>query len=393
MRVILIVLDSLGVGALPDADLYNDSGSNTLGHIATHVEGGINLPRLAQMGLGNILPVHGVGPVEESLASYGKSGFISAGKDTITGHWELTGIHLKEAFPVFPKGFPPALMDVFTEVIGTKTLGNKVASGTEIMAELGEVHVKTGYPIVYTSADSVFQIAAHEGRVPIETLYAWCRKARDILVDEWGVSRVIARPFTGEPGSFQRTARRRDFSLPPPQDTLLDNLIKGGKNVQAVGKVSEIFAGRGITQKHKTTSNQHGMEITAELTAKEHRAGTLIFTNLVDFDSIYGHRNDIEGYSRALEEFDAWLPTLKKHLHPDDLLIITADHGCDPTWRGTDHTREYVPVLVEGGRLQRGVDLGTLTTLADVGATVAEYLGVCPLENGESFLKRLLVKQ
>jgi phosphopentomutase len=389
MKVILIVVDSLGVGALPDAHLYGDAGSNTLGHIAEYLEGRLALPNLGQMGLGNIIPVRGTPPLPQSSASYGRGMTFSPGKDTITGHWELMGIHLEKALLTFPEGFPPAVIRLFEEAIGRKILGNVVASGTEIITKLGAEHMRTGHPIVYTSADSVFQLAAHEGIVPIETQYQWCQKARQILQGDLAVARVIARPFLGEPGAFFRTPRRKDYSLAPPGKTLLDILTEEGRNVLAVGKIHDIFSGRGITRTFKTSSNQEGILLTEDLTKGIYQEDTLIFTNLVDFDMVYGHRNDVLGYAKALEEFDTGLLSLKKHMQPQDLLIITADHGCDPTHQGTDHTREYVPVLVQGGSVKGGVNLGTLSTLAHVGATVADYFGITLPEKGQSFLKTI----
>ncbi len=390
MRTILVVLDSLGVGALPDAADYNDVGSNTLGNIAASLNGKIKLPQLAEMGIGNIIDIKGIPPVKQPSAAFGKAMTFSPGKDTTTGHWELAGIHLEKPFPVFPSGFPAEVIDKFEKKIGRKSLGNKVASGTEIINELGERHCKTGYPIVYTSADSVFQVAAHENIIPVELLYRWCELARDVLIGEAAVGRVIARPFLGKDAGFVRTVRRKDFSLSPVESTLLDILTLHGREVLTVGKIDDIFAGRGISTKYKTSSNKEGLQATLDL-IKANNQNSFIFTNLVDFDMLYGHRNDVLGYSQALEEFDAWLPSIKKHLREDDLLLITADHGCDPTHPGTDHTREYVPILVTGSFVKtKGLDLGVLTSLADIGATVAEYMQVPDLKNGKSFLKKIL---
>ncbi len=388
MRVILLIVDSLGVGSMPDAANYNDEGSNTLGNIAKHFKGDIKLPYLSNLGMGCIIPIEGVPCVVNPSACYGKGATFSAGKDTTTGHWEIAGIHLKEPFPVFPKGFPLEVIKQFESKIGKEVLGNKAASGTEIIKELGEDHLKTGQPIVYTSADSVFQLAAHEEVVDIETIYEWCKIAREILKGDYDVSRVIARPFIGKPGSFVRTSRRKDFSLAPPEETLLDILIQNDKKVFAVGKISDIFAGKGITKKYKTVSNLEGLKTTRDL-IKENSKDTLIFTNLVDFDMVYGHRNDVKGYKEALEELDTWIPKLKEFLKEDDLLIITADHGCDPTWPGSDHTREYVPILIEGQTINKGVNLGTLDTLADIGATIQEYMNCPPSKNGQSFLSKI----
>ncbi len=390
MRTILIVLDSLGVGALPDAGDYNDVGSNTLGNIAASLNGRIKLPHLAEMGIGNIIDIKGISPVMQPSAVFGKAMTFSPGKDTTTGHWELAGIHLEKPFPVFPEGFPAEVINKFEKKIGRKSLGNKVASGTVIINELGEMHCQTGYPIVYTSADSVFQVAAHGDIVPVELLYSWCELARDMLTGEVAVGRVIARPFLGKPAAFVRTARRKDFSLSPVENTLLDMLTLHGREVLAVGKINDIFAGRGISKKYKTSSNKEGLQATLDL-IKGNNQNSFIFTNLVDFDMLYGHRNDVLGYSQALEEFDTWLPEIKKHLRKDDLLLITADHGCDPTHPGTDHTREYVPVLGTGSLVKKiGLDLGVLTSLADIGATVAEHMQVPALKNGKSFLKEIL---
>ncbi len=389
MKVVLIVVDSLGVGALPDAHLYKDAGSNTLGNIARCLEGRLSLPHLARMGLGNIIPIQGILPRHDCTASYGRAATISPGKDTVTGHWELMGIQVEKPLQTFPGGFPPAVTEPFEKAIGRNILGNVAASGTQVIALWGEEHLESGRPIVYTSADSVFQIAAHEEIVPPDTLYQWCQIARDLLQGDLAVARVIARPFRGVPGAFARTPRRRDFTLPPPGETLLDRLEAAGKQVLAVGKIHDIFAGRGITEKYKTSSNLEGIMATKELISRDYPGDAFIFTNLVDFDMKFGHRNDVDGYARALEEFDAFIPSLKKHLKSRDLLIITADHGCDPTHQGTDHTREYVPLLVEGESVKKGVNLGTLNSLSHIGATIAAYFGIPPLKNGQSFLNKL----
>lgn len=385
-RVILIVLDSVGIGALPDAGAYGDAGSNTLVNIA-RVVGGLKLPHLERLGLGNIAGIKGVPPQDSPAGAYGKMAERSAGKDTTTGHWELSGVILEKPFPVYPQGFPTEIIKSFEESIGRKTLGNKAASGTAIIEELGEEHMKTGYPIVYTSADSVFQIAAHEEIIPLEELYGMCRLARKLLTGEHAVGRVIARPFVGSPGSFQRTANRHDFSLKPPGDTILDLLDSSGCRVQAVGKIEDIFAGQGITEAVHTSGNQDGMEKTLELMRRP--GGGFVFANLVDFDMLYGHRNNPQGYAGALEEFDRRLPDFLAALRDDDMLIITADHGCDPTTSSTDHSREYVPLLVYGRLLRSGVNLGIRETFSDIAATLAEIFGV-KIGAGKSFLQEIL---
>ncbi|MDA8212080.1 MAG: phosphopentomutase [Clostridia bacterium] len=385
-RVILIVMDSAGVGELPDAEQYGDMGSNTLGNISRAV-GGLELPNMGRLGLGNILPLEGVPAMKSPAGAFGKLAEQSAGKDTTTGHWEIAGIILERPFPTYPHAFPPELIAEYERLIGRKTLGNKVASGTAIIDELGRQHMETGYPIVYTSADSVFQIAAHEEVIPINELYRFCQIARDMLVGEHAVGRVIARPFTGQPGSFKRTERRHDYSLTPPQDTLLDIIRAAGLEVMAVGKIKDIFAQRGVTRHKPAKNNADGMDKTLEFMAQGD-AG-LIITNLVDFDMVYGHRNNAAGYAGALREFDTRLPGVMERLQEDDMLVITADHGCDPTTQSTDHSREYVPVLVYGSQVQGGVNLGTRETFADLGATVAEALGQ-KLPTGKSFLREIL---
>ncbi len=371
-RAIVIVLDSMGAGECADSCLYGDQGSNTLAHTALAV-GGLDLPHLQELGLGNIIDIKGVPPVDLPRAAYGKMQEKSPGKDTTTGHWELMGLVLKQAFPTYPNGFPPALINAFERRIGRKTLGNIVASGTEIIKELGPAHMRTGYPIVYTSADSVFQIAAHEEVIPLETLYQYCRMARDILTGEHAVGRVIARPFIGEPGSFVRTANRHDFSY-EPDTTLLDHIKSSGQTVIGVGKIKDIFAGHGISESYPTVDNQDGIDKILKNLNRDFRG--LLFANLVDFDQLYGHRNDPDGYARALEEFDQRLPEILALLNPQDCLIITADHGCDPTTSSTDHSREYVPLLVYGQEIKSAVSLGCRESFADVAATLADYLGV-----------------
>lgn len=371
-RAIVIVLDSMGAGECADSCLYGDQGSNTLAHTALAV-GGLNLPHLQKLGLGNIIDIKGVPPVDLPRAAYGKMQEKSPGKDTTTGHWELMGLVLEQAFPTYPDGFPPELISEFERHIGRKTLGNVVASGTEIIKELGLTHMRTGYPIVYTSADSVFQIAAHEEIIPLETLYQYCRIARNILQGEHAVGRVIARPFIGKPGSFVRTANRHDFSR-EPDTTVLDHIKINGQMVIGVGKINDIFAGRGISESYPTVDNQDGINKILEILQRDFNG--LAFANLVDFDQLYGHRNDPDGYARALEEFDQRLPEILDLLSSEDWLIITADHGCDPTTSSTDHSREYVPLLVYGPGVKSGINLGCRESFADVAATLAEYLEV-----------------
>jgi phosphopentomutase len=384
-RVIIIVLDSLGVGAMPDAGDYGDEGSDTLGNMARSL-GGLCLPNLEALGLGNIGDFPGIFSRPVCNASYGKMAEASAGKDTTTGHWEMMGIRLEHPFPLYPHGFPPEVIEPFMKAVGTGILGNKAASGTEIIKELGEEHLRTGFPIVYTSADSVFQIAAHKDVIPLEKLYAMCEAARRILTGIHGVGRVIARPFTGPPGSFTRTHERRDFSLVPPDDTLLDIAKKHGCPVVGIGKIEDIFAGRGLTEAVHTVDNLDGMVKT--LAAMERVERGIIFTNLVEFDMLYGHRNDPAGYYKALREFDAWLPEATGALSLGDMFIITADHGCDPTTPSTDHSREYVPLIVCGPGFKGGVDLGVRESFSDLGATAAEHLGVA-IKRGKSFLREI----
>jgi phosphopentomutase len=385
-RFIWIVLDSVGIGAMPDAAAFGDPpGADTLGNIARLR--GLKLPNLERLGIGCIKPLAGIAAVPQPAACYGRCTLASPGKDTTTGHWEMVGIHLAKPFPLYPHGFPPVIMDEFERRIGRRSLGNKPASGTEIIRELGEEHMRTGSPIVYTSADSVFQVAAHEEVIPLWELYKICETAREILTGPNEVGRVIARPFIGEPGSFKRTANRHDYAVPPPKGMLLDLLAARGIRVDSVGKIFDAFLGRGIERSAKTTGNADGMAKTLE-TVKDASAG-LIFVNLVDFDQQYGHRNDAAGYGRALEEFDAWLPEFEAALTPGDLAIFTADHGCDPTVPGTDHTREYVPLLAFGPGAKAGRDLGIRASLSDIGQTVAENFGV-RLEHGASFLKEIL---
>ena len=370
---------------MPDAADYGDAGSDTIGNIARVRP--LRLPHLQRLGLANIRPIEGIAPEANPAACYGKAALASPGKDTTTGHWEMVGIHLKRPFPLYPTGFPPEVMDEFERRTGRKSLGNIPASGTEIIAQLGEKHMRTGRPIVYTSADSVFQIAAHEEVIPLAELYRMCEIAREILRGPHEVGRVIARPFVGTPGAFRRTGNRHDYAVPPPQGMLLDRLAERGVTVASVGKIYDVFLGRGIGPHVKTKTNADGMDKTLEM--MDAVGSGLIFTNLVDFDMLYGHRNDVEGYARALEEADAWIPRLIEKLRPSDLAIFTADHGCDPTTPSTDHSREYVPVLAFGPGARQGVNLGTLASLADMGQTIAENFGA-RLLHGATFLPSIL---
>jgi phosphopentomutase len=381
-RVIVIVLDSVGVGELPDAAEYGDQGSNTLGNISRRVR--LQIPTLHAFGVSRIVELAGLPPVEAPIAAYGRMAEHSPGKDSVTGHWELMGLGLDHAFPLFPHGFPADVIAEFERRIGRKSLANTVASGTVIIEELGAEHMATGSPIVYTSADSVFQIAAHESIIPLPELYRECEIAYELLVDGIGLGRVIARPFIGQPGSFQRTSNRRDFAIPPPAETVLDRLKAAGLPVVAVGKIEDLFARHGMTESVHTTSDDDGMDHVERAMAKTHNG--LIFANLVDFDTVYGHRNNVEGYAMNLERFDARLSELLPQLRPDDLLILTADHGNDPTTPSTDHAREYVPVLAYGQRVRAGADIGTRTTFADLGQTLADIFGVGPTSHGTSFL-------
>jgi len=349
-RVILVVLDSVGIGALPDAEEYGDLGANTLVHIAEKMHG-LDLPKLEKLGLGKITPVPGLEGDISAIASYGKMAEASKGKDTTTGHWELSGIILEEPFPTYPNGFPAEIIDKFKEDIGRDILGNRAASGTKIIEELGKEHMDTGKPIVYTSADSVFQVAAHEDIIPIEELYDICKKARNILRGEHAVGRVIARPFIGKPGNFKRTDRREDFSLEPIAPTMLDKIVASGQFVYGVGKIIDIFAGKGISKSNHTVDNMDTVDAMLDY-LKEMKEG-LLFANLVEFDMTYGHRRDVEGYDQALIDFDNRLPEIIDSMNDSDVLIITADHGCDPTFKGTDHTREYVPLLIYGENIKK----------------------------------------
>lgn len=388
-RVVLIILDSVGIGALPDARLYGDEGANTIAHIAQKA-GGLNLPNMQRLGLGNITNITGVPPTRSGpLCFYGKMSERSAGKDTTTGHWEMAGIVLDEPFKLYGKGFPPEIIDEFKASIKSDILGNYAASGTKIIKVLGGEHVKTGKPIVYTSADSVFQIAAHEEVIPLEKLYEICKIARGIC-DKHSISRVIARPFLGDDANnFYRTPNRRDFSILPPKRTILDMLKAAGENVIGIGKIEDIFAKKGVSLAIHTKNNSDGMQKIDEC-MKKYTSG-LIFTNLIEFDMLYGHRNDAKGYARALEEFDSWLGGMMGRLTKSDLLIITADHGCDPTMEeSTDHTREYVPLLVYYSGNTKGDSLGVRNSFCDVAKTIAQVFDISEDICGKSFLDEII---
>jgi len=385
-RVILIVLDSVGIGELPDAALYKDEGTNTVLHIFE--KRGLNVPNMLKLGLGNIEGLEKLGKEANPVGAYGRMKEKSKGKDTTTGHWEMSGVILDKAFPTYPNGFSDEIIEEFKQKAGLDgILANTVASGTEIIKEYGEEHIKTGYPIIYTSADSVFQVAAHEEYFGLERLYKVCEVAREMLVGENAVGRVIARPFIGEPGDFQRTRNRKDYALDPFGKTMLNVIKENGKNVLAVGKIEDIFNGNGITSAVHTISNMDGVDKTLEY--MELKEEGLIFTNLVDFDMMYGHRNDVEGYGKALEEFDARIPEIIEKMEEDDVLIITADHGCDPTTKGTDHTREHVPILIYGPKVHSGKNIGTRESFSDLAETILDILEVPNLGVGESFKKNI----
>jgi phosphopentomutase len=386
-RVILIVFDSVGCGELPDAGDYGDTGSDTLGNISRRIP--LSVPNLRRLGLTRVSTVARLGSEPDPVGGFGRMAESSPGKDSVTGHWELTGLVLERAFPVFPSGFPRELMDEFERRIGRGTLGNKAASGTVILDELGPEHMDTGKPIVYTSADSVFQIAAHEDVVPLAELYRWCEIGYELAGKGMGIGRVIARPFIGSPGAFRRTANRRDFALTPPQRTLLDHIKDAGLPVVAIGKIEDLFAGRGVTSATHTANDDQGID--EVLRAMQTTKRGLIFANLVDFDTQYGHRNDVAGYAANLERMDARVGEVMNQLGPRDLLVVTADHGNDPTTPSTDHAREYVPVFLTGPAIRAGVDLGTRATFADLGQTIAELFAVGPLDHGASFLASILV--
>ncbi|MEN4042392.1 MAG: phosphopentomutase [Anaerolineaceae bacterium] len=388
-RVIVIVLDGVGAGEAPDAALYGDSGSNSLSNTARAV-GGFKLPELEALGFGHITPMLGVAAVAQPGGAYGRMQPVSAGKDSITGHWELMGVHLQQPFPTYPNGFPPEVIDAFTQRTGLAVLGNKAASGTEILIELGEAHMRSGKPIVYTSADSVFQIAAHEEIIPIERLYELCEISRQILQGEHAVGRVIARPFRGASAeTFQRTPRRRDYPLTPAADTVMDKLLRQGRQVRAAGKIDDLFGGRGISHTNHTTDNQSS--IWAMLDYLDAEFEGLLITNLIEFDMIYGHRNDPRGYAAALEAFDRHVPDILRRLRPGDLVMLAADHGVDPTTASTDHSREFSPLLVFGPAVKGGVDLGRRGAYSDVAATIAEVFGLEPPAVGKSFLGEVLL--
>ncbi len=382
-RICLVVLDSAGIGEMPDAAAWGDAGSNTLGHILASRT--VNIPNLRALGLGNITPLKGLEPVQTPAGNYGKCTLKSDGKDTTTGHWEMAGIILKQGFPKFPEGFPPRIINEFvTKAKVPGVLGNIPASGTEIIKELGEEHVRTGKPIVYTSADSVFQIAAHEEVVPIDRLYEMCEIARNILHGDDEVARVIARPFVGETAdTFKRTENRHDYAVPPPSGNLLPLLKDAGFDVVCIGKIASIYDNIGVTEDLTAKNNDQIIDVTIGALRADSRG--IIFSNLVDFDMLYGHRRDVEGYAKALEHFDARLPEMFAALRDDDLLVLTADHGNDPSYPGSDHTREYVPLIAYGKAAKQGVDLGTRQSLSDIGQTIAENFGV-KIEDGVSFL-------
>lgn len=384
-RITLIVLDGAGIGAMPDAPEWGDAGSDTFGHILASRE--VRLPNLQSLGLGNIRPLQGVPPAIQARGSYGRCALRSNGKDTTTGHWEMAGIILDQAFPLYPNGFPKPIIDRFvSEADVPGILGNVPASGTEIIKQLGEEHVNTHKPIVYTSGDSVFQIAAHEQVIPLSRLYQICEIARAILDGEHKVGRVIARPFLGEPGAFYRTENRHDYAVPPPRENLLPTLADEGLDVVCVGKIASIYDSMGVTQDFTAKNNEQSIDQTIKALKDQTRG--LIFSNLVDFDMLYGHRRDTEGYARALEHFDGRLPEIEAAMQPNDLMIITADHGNDPTFPGTDHTREYAPLIVYGKDAKPGVNLGTRASLADIGQTIAENFRL-QLVAGASFLSEV----
>jgi len=387
-RVFLIVLDSAGVGELPDAAAYGDEGSNTF--LALTKSAKLNIPNLTSLGLFDLPTLNCGRSTASPLGAYGYAAEVSAGKDTIVGHWEISGIHTKRAFPVYPDGFPEDLTQSFEKLIGTKTLCGMPYSGTEVIKKYGEEHMRTGYPIIYTSADSVFQIACHTSVYPLEELYAMCEKARRMLKGKHGVARVIARPFAGEPGAFYRTTDRKDYSLTPKGDTILDLVSRAGMDVISVGKIENVFSGRGITEAYHTSGNTEGIEYIKKLQHKDFNG--LCFVNLVDFDMLYGHRNDVDGYAAAMTEFDNALSEIFENMREDDLYIVTADHGCDPSTPSTDHSREYVPIICFGKRVKPGF-IGRRRTYSDIGKTVCEYLGAPPTAHGRSFCNKLFAKR
>ena len=387
-RVIIIVLDGVGAGEAPDASAYGDVGSNSLGNTARAV-GGLHTPNLERIGMGHITPILGVEPVVPTLGAYGKMCPISAGKDSVTGHWELMGVYLTEPFPTYPNGFPPDVVSEFTRLTGLEILGNKPASGTEIIKELGVEHMHTGKPIVYTSSDSVFQIAANEEIIPIDKQYELCLISRKMLTGKHAVGRVIARPFIGsDPSNFKRTLNRRDYPLPPPYDTMMDKFLAAGKKVYGTGKIDDLFGGRGLSGTKHSEDNQSSIQGLLEYLDEDFEG--MIFSNLIEFDMVYGHRNDARGYANALESFDRAIPEIQKKMRPADIAMIVADHGVDPTTPGTDHTREYIPLLVFGSGVKENTDLGTRATFSDVSATLAEIFELQPPRIGTSFLKEIL---
>ena len=385
-RAILVVLDGVGAGANPDAHVYGDDGASSLEHCAQAV-GGLALPNLGSIGIGNITPIKGTPPTDHARGAYGRMAEAAAGKDSTTGHWEMTGVVLQKPLPTYPHGFPPDLVEAFEQAIGRKVIGNKAASGTEIIKELGEEHVRTGFPILYTSADSVFQLAAHQDVIPLRELYHMCEIARQMLTGDNAVGRVIARPFIGTPGSFTRTEHRRDFSLQPLGTTLLDLLKAEGKDVIGLGKIEDLFAGRGLTRRDHTETNSDGMKATLHWLEQDFNG--LLFVNLVEFDMLWGHRRDSEGYAQALRDVDTWFAQVQEVMRPEDAIFFTADHGVDPTYHGTDHTREQVPLLAFGVPVQAGVNLGTRSTFADLGQTLAQAFAVGQLAAGISFAHEL----
>lgn len=386
-RVIWMVIDSVGIGALPDSEKFGDVNVNTLGNIVKTYKD-IKIPNMINLGLSNIEGVESLESINNPIGSFGRAKEVSKGKDTTTGHWEMTGVLVETPFKTYENGFPREIIEEFERKTNRKVIGNKPASGTAILDELGEQQMKTGEVIVYTSADSVFQIAAHEEIIPLDELYRMCEIAREIMMGENAVARIIARPFIGTPGSFERTANRRDYSLSPFEDTVLDNIKNANLDVIGVGKIEDIFNKQGITEAIHTKDNMDGVDQTINYMKKDNKG--LIFTNLVDFDSKYGHRRDVEGYKNALEEFDARIPEILENMKDDDILIINSDHGNDPTYKGTDHTREYIPILIYGKNVVNGYNLGTRNSFADIGATVSDILNVDSPKNGKSFKNEII---
>ena len=385
-RVFLIVLDSVGIGQMPDASLYGDEGSNTLDHVSRNTN--FSMPNMRRLGLFNIDGIGCVAKEDKPLGSFARMSEVSRGKDTTIGHWEISGIQSDNPLPTYPNGFPDDVISEFERQTGRKVICNKPYSGTQVLIDYGKEHVETGALIVYTSADSVFQIAAHEKVVDINELYRYCEIARKILVGKHGVGRVIARPFIGDYPNYTRTTNRHDFSLEPPATTMLDQLKEDNYDVIAVGKINDIFAGRGITEFVRTTGNDDGMKKTIDISKRDFNG--LCFVNLVDFDMLYGHRNNVEGYAKALTAFDSQLPQLINNLKDDDVLMITADHGCDPTTESTDHSREYTPLIVFGKNIKQGINLKTRESFSDIAATILEYFNINQLTAGKSFLREII---